>query len=415
MELEGELNLYDVPLMALRPSTRQLIINELNKKKVLASEEGLPRDWRGLLHLTGLPTPSGENPACQVLAAWEKDPVASLGQLEQYLGQLDRWDIVDDVNLLIRADAKGFMSRMTDNPQENSVGVSDVDERVLTYDDITRLESGLQLQKYDALLLYADQDQSFATQMVDRLEEYNLKVCLKESLVGGLSFEHQGIMRLISERCRRVIIIVSRSFVNSPVNQFFVTFAQALAIEKRTRIIIPCMYERDTITLPMEIHYLHKLDYNRIGLKKYNFWEQLRDSVIDPPVLPSLRSSPVFIREIDNSSAQLFPVAQRAIEPSIEPVAKPLERVFKSGRTLENISSGPLTETKAMTKSSNNLLSLSENICSSSLSNGVQTLSCSSINLSEKHKTKSPKEFFRKLLHIDTKGAKKSKKTAVRL
>lgn len=36
-------NLSNTPITALRPSTRQIIVNELNKRKVLASEEGLPR------------------------------------------------------------------------------------------------------------------------------------------------------------------------------------------------------------------------------------------------------------------------------------------------------------------------------------------------------------------------------------
>ncbi|KAG8336083.1 Myeloid differentiation primary response protein MyD88 [Homalodisca vitripennis] len=366
------------------------------------------RDWRGLVHLTGVQTPSSDSPASQVLTAWEKDPAASLGQLEEYLGQLDRWDIVDDVGHLLRADAQEFMSRMVDVPRQ-SLALSEIDHRVLTFDDIKRLERGLELQMYDALLLYADEDQEYASQMLDRLEnDYNFKVCLKESLVGGLSFEHQGIMRLISERCRRLIIILTRSFLNSTVNQFFVMFAHAIAVEKHKRIIIPCIYEQDQITLPMEISYIHKLDYNRICLNGYNFWEQLRSSVADAPVFSS--TSNVTIREITNSATLHPPVPQRAIEPAKEQVAKPFVRAVKSeGATVD--AKGRLGVTNAMTKSTNNLLSLSENICSNSPMNMSHKLSCSSLDISEKKsKVNYFNKIFRKVVTTKTKETKKSKK-----
>lgn len=49
-------------------------------------------------------------------------------------------------------------------------------------------------------------------------------------MIGGLTFEHDAIMRLISERCQRLVVVVSQSFLNSPANKFFVIFAQALGI-----------------------------------------------------------------------------------------------------------------------------------------------------------------------------------------
>lgn len=55
---------------------------------------------------------------------------------------------------------------------------------------------------------------------------------MKEDLVGGLAFEHQGLLQLVSERCHRVIVILSRYFFDSPVNRFIISFAQALAIGK---------------------------------------------------------------------------------------------------------------------------------------------------------------------------------------
>lgn len=43
--------------------------------------------------------------------------------------------------------------------------------------DIHRLREGLETQYYDAFLLYADEDISFANEMIEKLEkEYQLKV-----------------------------------------------------------------------------------------------------------------------------------------------------------------------------------------------------------------------------------------------
>jgi hypothetical protein len=43
--------------------------------------------------------------------------------------------------------------------------------------DVYRLEQGLEPQHYDAFLLFAEEDQDFAIQIVDRMEtEYGLKV-----------------------------------------------------------------------------------------------------------------------------------------------------------------------------------------------------------------------------------------------
>jgi hypothetical protein len=43
--------------------------------------------------------------------------------------------------------------------------------------DVYRLEQGLEPQHYDAFLLFADEDQDFAMQIMDKMEtDYGLKV-----------------------------------------------------------------------------------------------------------------------------------------------------------------------------------------------------------------------------------------------
>lgn len=59
------------------------------------------------------------------------------------------------------------------------------------------------------------------------------QLCTKDrDLVAGSTFEHEVIMQVIRDRCRRLIVIVSPPFLESAANKFFLTFAQALGIGK---------------------------------------------------------------------------------------------------------------------------------------------------------------------------------------
>lgn len=62
--------------------------------------------------------------------------------------------------------------------------------------------------------------------------KYIFQLCLKDQLLGGIIFEHEAVMKLISERCNRLIIIISPNFLKSPANKFFLNYAQALGIGK---------------------------------------------------------------------------------------------------------------------------------------------------------------------------------------
>ena len=46
----------------------------------------------------------------------------------------------------------------------------------LFVDDLYRCKSGLEKQFYDAFLLYADEDFEFAKEMIEKLEQQNLRV-----------------------------------------------------------------------------------------------------------------------------------------------------------------------------------------------------------------------------------------------
>lgn len=101
------INLLEIPISALGAKTRQRLSNNLNTIKVILSEEGVPRDWRGVHHFLGLKRSLGDfqikggDFMSHLLIEWEKEnEVATLGILRDIIGQIDRWDVVDDTTEL---------------------------------------------------------------------------------------------------------------------------------------------------------------------------------------------------------------------------------------------------------------------------------------------------------------------------
>lgn len=105
------------------------------------------------------------------------------------------------------------------------------DQNILTLDDVRSLRDHLPLQIYDAFVLFDDDDIDFATELIEKLEkQYELKLCVAtRDLVGG-TLELDATTRLITERCNRLIVIVSPAFLKSQANKFFLNFAQAVGI-----------------------------------------------------------------------------------------------------------------------------------------------------------------------------------------
>lgn len=277
-------DLSTVPLVGISVVSKQIIAAMLNPTKVLPSDNDLPRDWRGLAHLLEL---NGEvisllvshsDPTTYMLTMLEKNKKnITIKHFQTMMEQMDRWDIIDDTEAIFQSDAEKYLEQQQKAQVSADLIDKCIDHEILTLGDVHRLNQGLQTQHYDAFLLYVDEDIGFVNEMVQKLEtEYKLKLCLKDrDLVGGIAFEHEAVMKLISERCNRLLIIISPSFLESSANKFFLNYAQALSIEKRQRKIIPCIYE--SCELPLQLKYISTLDYNRRGL--YDFWGKLHESI----------------------------------------------------------------------------------------------------------------------------------------
>ncbi|XP_068200543.1 myeloid differentiation primary response protein MyD88-like [Palaemon carinicauda] len=281
----------------LGTATRQMLSSRLDPRKVLLSPLGFRRDWRGLAMQAGIDEgsiSSGKISDTECFFQKWRAKDGTVGKLLDFLEAMDRFDVIDDTLEMIYGDYDkskdevGGLRTLSPPPMDH---VSLYDQNILTVDDLKNLEAGRGLQHYDALVLYADaeKDIDFVQTLVEKLEgEYGLKLCLKDrDLVAGLQFETEAVVRVITERCSRVIVVLSTEFLASNVNRYFTGFAHALSVDQRSRIIIPCQLER--CERPAIINFCHSLDYYRAqGL--WNYWEKLRDSLVVPPVQQSLPS-----------------------------------------------------------------------------------------------------------------------------
>ncbi|XP_055920412.1 myeloid differentiation primary response protein MyD88 [Eupeodes corollae] len=307
-EDSSQIDYANVPIDALRQTSCTILSRSLNPKKLFLSEEGYCRDWRGIAFLAGLCSlydsymSTEKDPMAKVLLLWRKEgdsKTANFENLLKFLGVIDRWDVADDLTESLAEDAKAFKSKKYQEQliiarKEASTACSDFnndicgnfnpDADILTSEDVQNAQIGLPPQKYDAFVLFADEDYEFATELISRLEEdtpkFGFKICVKDrDLIGGIPIEHEAIMRIISERCDRLIVIVSSAFLKSPANTFFVNFAAALQIEQRRRKIISCLYE--DCELPATLRFYFNLKYFKTG-RLFNFWDKLSDSIRTP-------------------------------------------------------------------------------------------------------------------------------------
>lgn len=98
------INLDDIPISALRAKSRDLLSKRLNAIKVILSEDGAPRDWRGVLNGIGLSDDVNAvqykaDPMKEVLELWaQRKNNSTIGNLQRILGNIDRWDVVDDTS-----------------------------------------------------------------------------------------------------------------------------------------------------------------------------------------------------------------------------------------------------------------------------------------------------------------------------
>ena len=183
----GSLTPPDAPLWVLQTSTVQALSVLLEQERLLATEEGLLRDWRGVAELSGL---AGDNIVYQrisncrdghfaeTFSAWKKLPGASIKDLSSVLEKIDRFDVWDDVAEKVAEDVQVAIETAAKKGLDlKNLAVTDLarkrietEDDALTYEDMDCLNRGQPLPNYDAFILYSQEDSDTVADIVKNLE-----------------------------------------------------------------------------------------------------------------------------------------------------------------------------------------------------------------------------------------------------
>ncbi|KAJ6641411.1 Myeloid differentiation primary response protein MyD88 [Pseudolycoriella hygida] len=292
--VDTTVDLQQIPLSALKSKSRNSLSIYLDAIKILPSTDGLSRDWRGIYQLSGLPNhyesflSSKLSPTLELIKILEKEPHdVTFSDFRKMLGDIDRWDVVDDTYELFVDDAVEYLKKKDKYERSQQQIVDPMSREIipsqdcLTLDDVLLSAKKLPPQRYDAFILFADNDIDFATEMIEKVEGFGFKLCVKErDFLAGLTFEHDAIRHLLTERCDRLVVILSPDFICSPLNEYISNLAQSLGIAQRKRKIIPCLYK--SCELPEIFKHIHLLNYERSKMF-YNFWDKLKVSLQTTP------------------------------------------------------------------------------------------------------------------------------------
>ncbi|KAH8401298.1 hypothetical protein KR009_004436 [Drosophila setifemur] len=318
----------ETPLSELGMETRSQLSRMLNRKKVLRSEEGYQRDWRGISELAkqkGFVDENANNPMDLVLISWSQrcPQTAKVGHLEHFLGIIDRWDVCDDIQENLAKDTQRYHVKQehrqaalveacppppsdcletNNNYSSNNITVGQ-SVQILSDEDQRCVQMGKPLPRYNACVLYAEADIDHATEIMNNLESerYNLRVSalslnfLESNPNGGLSleqlflrhrdmlmgvpFEHVQLSHFMATRCNHLIVVLTEEFLRSPENTYLVNFTQKIQIENHTRKIIPILYNPG-MHIPQTLGIYTHIKYAGDS-KLFNFWDKLARSLHD--------------------------------------------------------------------------------------------------------------------------------------
>lgn len=188
----------------------------------------------------------------------------------------EKCDTSNDLFILVE-DSQAFLSKNHSESNSKMSGFeivkADFENDIILLQDMEAYDKGLPLKVFDAFVIYDEKDVEFATELIEKCENMGHSLCVKErDFLGGFSFEGDAILGLLAKRCHRLIIIVSKAFLRSPMQIFITNYAQALGIERNYCKIVPVLLE--PCELPQMLRYCFRFDYYK-NSKIFDFWDRL--------------------------------------------------------------------------------------------------------------------------------------------
>ncbi|XP_070535480.1 myeloid differentiation primary response protein MyD88-like [Ptychodera flava] len=276
-----ELSCYsDFPVRHLRQRTRNVLSRYLN-----VNLRG--KDWRDVAdemeydYITILNWEREQDPMGCFLRDWGTKESSTVGKLIDVLEDLGRQDVISEIKKPLDKDYNLWRDREREGSplQVNEVSPSQQDYPVQRITDelrgITRGDraSG-PIETFDAYVCFCEEDSSIVHTMMSILEKppYNLKLCVQfRDLVPGCP-KVTAEAELITNRCKRMIVILSPEFLGSDECDFQAKVALSYSPGARAKHVIPVMYKQ--CTLPPMLRHIALCDYTKKDQQEW-FWERL--------------------------------------------------------------------------------------------------------------------------------------------
>lgn len=315
----------EIPLNALRTSTRKKLSLFLNLEGTLIDEVQCENNYRGIAELAGFSyleiknfeIQKRQSPTEEMLHDWTMRPelLPTVGNLWGNLIQLERDDVLTDCHAYIFKDCEVYLEkkaifRPVEKPpvQEHTVSQSTESSR-----KPVSLITGPEVEKgapvtYDAFVCYnpEGEDLEFVKLLINELEvKHNMKLFVPErDDLAGMA-DSSTSAELIKHRCKRMVIILSPRFLTSASCDFQTKFAQSLSPGARSKKLVPILIEKCEV--PDIIRFVTLCDYTKKDLLQW-FWTRLASSLKAPlePIFmdpESSGSSGAVRSEIDQPSS----------------------------------------------------------------------------------------------------------------
>ena len=318
------------PLWVLQPSTVESLAVVLEQQRLIPSDCGHLRDWRGVAELSGLAADSilyqkisncKDGHFNEIFRAWKLREGANVSDLWGILADIDRFDVQDDLEEKVLEDIKvATKAAAAKGLQLEELKFTELalnriknEEDALTMEDLDCLNRGAPLPVYDAFILYGEDDAETVWEIVENLEAQGLKIIIKDRDLLGGTFEHAAVMKLVGSRCSKLIPFFTPTFFDSVYNKFLVDFAQFYNLETNKKIggkIIPLVTDKQC-NIPPNLSIYSKMKFAPNN-KLFNFWERLVKT-INPAV------------KYDESKLIKKPAATATTTASAVPTVKPPE------------------------------------------------------------------------------------------
>ncbi|CAL1530784.1 unnamed protein product [Lymnaea stagnalis] len=292
---------YDVPLHALRYTVSKQMSLHLDQDAVI--HDGIIPNFGGLAELIGF---SGleisaferaESPTQKLLSEWKFQPhlKPTVGRLIEFLAKLGREDVLTDCNNKIQSEIRDFLNKkdfdlqkapIQDETVSQGPGYEIIPDQITVEDVMTGKQTN-----YDAYICFnpygtSTKDLEFVRELIERFEkpsQYNnrkpfkLFVPSRDDLPGFSA--HTISAKIISERCRHMIVVLSCNFLQSEACEFQSAFAHSLSPGARNKRIVPIRIE--DCQVPNILRIMACCDFTKKDLWDWS-WQRLAKSITVP-------------------------------------------------------------------------------------------------------------------------------------